>query len=394
MGCVMKLCAGFRLTFHRAGGRKIHLATKTNCCEVYIVKRLFSLLTINPNIVLNLNHENLFTEITLKRKTYITLFWTIVALLVSDYAYSQGAYISGRVVNEKSKKPIPFASVSVYYRCGIWYTTKADSMGYYFLKNMRPFQYDIVCSNDKYNSQVLSNLHLLENEVTFIDFNLKKARAVTVIDTVKYMNPLPENRKLIAFDYIPNKANYKDTCSCQMINPKTYGWLTDPDVKINFDSIVERCNRYLVTTIGHCAFCKYIVNTSITSGNKSTRRSFGVRYTFVLPQQFPTYVYGKSSEEEIFIQFSFTQLENGEFQVRLPVNIPDCHETADGGYKINKVQAIALAKSAEFITDHEKYTISNNRLEWIFIRERDSASLKVDMKSGVVTSGESYQRID
>ena len=327
-------------------------------------------------------------------KRYLLLFFTTVSLLFSDTAYSQGAYISGRVVNVKSKKPIPFADVSVYYRCGIWYSTKADSAGYYFLKNMRPFNYDIVCSVDRYNSQVVSNMRLLENEVTFIDFNLKKAKSKIAIDTVKYFSPVPENKKLIAFDYIPNKANYRDTCSCQSVYPKQYGWLTGPDVKINFDSIVERCNQYLITAIGHCAFCKYIVNTSITTGYKSSGKSFGVRYAFVLPQQFPTYIYGKSSEEEIFIQFSFTQLENGEFQVRLPVNIPDCHEAADGGYKINKEQAIVLAKAAGFINDQEKYRISNDRLAWIFIREKDNASLNVDMKSGAVKEGVTYQRTD
>lgn len=330
----------------------------------------------------------------MKRRIYVTLFLSIVSFFIGDFAYSQGANISGRVVNEKSKKPIPFANVSVNYRCGIWYTAIADSAGYFHLKNMRPFYYDIVCSKEKYNSQVISNLRLVENEVTFIDFKLKKAKASATIDTVKYFSPVPDNKKLIAFDYIHNKANYRDTCSCQTVFPKQYGWLTDPDVKINFDSVVERCNQYLITAIGQCSFCKYIVNTSITSGKRSSVNSFGVRYTFVLPQQFLTYIYGKSSEEEILIQFSFTQLDNGEFQVRLPVNIPDCHEAADAGYRITKEQSIALAKAAGFINDQEKYRISNNRLEWIFIRERDNASLNVDMKSGVLKEGDSYQRID
>ncbi len=333
------------------------------------------------------------------KKAIITLFQSLIFILSSNNLYSQSE-IRGRVVDAISKKPIPQAEISVYFLCGVLNKGITNLNGYFAIKTSRAFIVDIVCSKKRYKTQVIQNFRTSENSVGFVNIFLGKGKnlnnAIIEIDTLEYEDPFNYITKLLSFEYIINKPKCTDTCNCVKSVYKATNLASNSEIKNSYDSIVILCNQYFIACIGNCSFCKYVSEPIKVTPMYSSGNDFVIQYSFVLPQQFPTYIQGKSTNESISIDFTFNVKKDGNLEIHIPINIPDCSESPQCGFIITKLQAEKLAKENNFIASTDKYLIESNGIEWVLrkLTTTGEERLRINMKTGALSKIEIAHRID
>ena len=97
-------------------------------------------------------------------------------------------------MDDSSNKVIPFASVKVYQNDSLIRETVSDSIGNYFLKNLKIGKYDVLCEKKHFRGNIVCGVLIVVDKFSFVNFKLrqhpKSSCGDSAIDTTFYKAPL------------------------------------------------------------------------------------------------------------------------------------------------------------------------------------------------------------
>jgi hypothetical protein len=104
--------------------------------------------------------------------------------------------LRGKIVDDSTNKFIPFASVMAYQNNSLIRESVSDSIGNYILKNLRIGKYDVLCEKKYFRDQVVRNVHIIVDQISFVNFKLyplsKNSFRDSAIDTTFYKVPISD----------------------------------------------------------------------------------------------------------------------------------------------------------------------------------------------------------
>ena len=104
--------------------------------------------------------------------TKIRFLFLIQLLVISLYTSAQQGVIKGRVFNPINNEAIPFANIAIP---NTTLGTTADTNGNFRLENLKPGNYNLVCSSLGYQTQFLYEIRVSPYKPTVVNFSLAKS---------------------------------------------------------------------------------------------------------------------------------------------------------------------------------------------------------------------------
>lgn len=120
-------------------------------------------------------------NLTGKYKGLFTLLLALVVLPGWMLAQTTGQ-VSGRMIDEETKEPLPFGKVTIQ---GTYYGAVTDDDGNYTIKGVKPGDYSVITFYDGYQSRVYTGISVKAGETTKLDISLKSAAyTLTKVDII------------------------------------------------------------------------------------------------------------------------------------------------------------------------------------------------------------------
>ena len=105
------------------------------------------------------------------KKCASLLLFLLFILINSCLVYSQPAQIRGKVIDSFTKRPISNAKIEAYFNgCVVFYSDTTDEEGNYQLNLIRLLKYDLICTKEKFVTQVIKNVTTLSGKGSIVDF--------------------------------------------------------------------------------------------------------------------------------------------------------------------------------------------------------------------------------
>jgi hypothetical protein len=163
---------------------------------------------------------------------------------------------------------------------------------------------------------------------------------------------------------------------------------------INFDSLLWKCQDYLIQRIGSAFYCKYVDMDMTSFDNKI---NFGVQLPNI--EQNENRGGKKYQYERMNIDFTIRRNKDGSFkEVVYPTNIPVCNGLPDCGFVYTREKALEVVKSTGFLKEGSGYYIRPDGIDWEITLPEDkhggTYSVKVNMQTGKQSAIQRGQRID
>jgi len=96
----------------------------------------------------------------------------ILLLLTITYTWAQTGLIKGRIYHGINKEAIPFANIAI---ANSTLGTIADINGNYRLENLKPGNYNLICSSLGYKTRFLYEIRVTPSKPSIVDISLQKA---------------------------------------------------------------------------------------------------------------------------------------------------------------------------------------------------------------------------
>lgn len=116
----------------------------------------------------------------------------VITFVFSAYAQTGQGTIKGKVLDEKTGEPVPFANVSLKSGADLIIGTTTDFDGKYTLKPIPPGKYDVEVSFVGYSTARTTDVLVYSDKITDLDVDLGKGVKLDEVVVVGYKKPLFE----------------------------------------------------------------------------------------------------------------------------------------------------------------------------------------------------------
>jgi hypothetical protein len=176
------------------------ITVKLKFATVYIL--LFDFI----NLFLIFEKHNTNNYLFMKRSSFSQIILTLVVLMFPFCgATAQTGTIKGTIIDEKTKEPIPFASVVIEKEGTLIAGGYSDIDGKYVINSITPGMYDLKVMEITHYINHIKDIVIKSDYVIYKDFVLKEKLTLTHIDYIpNYIGKIP----LISIDPTPSGQSY------------------------------------------------------------------------------------------------------------------------------------------------------------------------------------------
>lgn len=119
------------------------------------------------------------------------LFYVISALLLANGLFAQSGSLKGKVIDEGTKEPIPFANVTIEENGKVITGGTTNFDGEFTIKPITPGKYTVKASYVGYTASQVNGVVVKGGVITFQDFKLKSSsKQLGEVEVKEYKNPL------------------------------------------------------------------------------------------------------------------------------------------------------------------------------------------------------------
>lgn len=123
-------------------------------------------------------------------KKILSLAFTLLAIGFGASAQIGTGTLKGKVTDEKSGEPIPFANVVIELNGNLVTGATTDFDGNYTIKPVAPGRYTLKCSTVGYTTAQFNNVQISDSKITFQDFKMSAGVKLDEIVVKEYTVPL------------------------------------------------------------------------------------------------------------------------------------------------------------------------------------------------------------
>src|SRR6185295_18349302 len=106
----------------------------------------------------------------MKAKIYLVVFVVLLSFTMID----PKGEIRGTIREKNTNNTIPFASVTAFLKDSQVVSTLSDIDGKFSLKPIPPGKYSVKATSIGYSPEIISNVEVTEDKVSFVDISLAK----------------------------------------------------------------------------------------------------------------------------------------------------------------------------------------------------------------------------
>jgi hypothetical protein len=110
------------------------------------------------------------------QQSRVKLLIAILFVLCCNYSFARGGKLVGQILEDSTKKAIPFAKIMVCKNNSVIQESVSDSLGRYKMENIKPDTVDILCEAKFYLKAVKKGVLIRDRRILFLDFSLKSIK--------------------------------------------------------------------------------------------------------------------------------------------------------------------------------------------------------------------------
>ncbi len=178
-----------------------------------------------------------------------------------DYSQTDGqSALKGAITDTDTGEPIPFANIVIYNNNSQIGGATSDFDGNFTIKPVKSGTYDVKATFVGYKTELVSNVSLKENQITFLDLEMESsAEMLESVNVVSYKVPLID----------------KDNVSSGTT-------ITSDEIRY----MPNRSSRAIATTVGGVS--KKQSNIYLIDGKEANKSIVGLEYNIEIPYSIPS----------------------------------------------------------------------------------------------------------
>lgn len=139
------------------------------------------------------------------KKSLLIIACMITAIFVNAKTniISDDGELRGKITDQQTGQPMPFASVAIIRADKIVTSTSADSDGKYKIKPLSPGAYHVKATFVGYNSTTISDVIITTNNITYLNILISNDNTLPEIDII-YTPPLVDPGQVTPTTIIPS----------------------------------------------------------------------------------------------------------------------------------------------------------------------------------------------